>query len=1582
MNEQHQLNIRGSYTANLLGNIKSHLAGLQGYDVMALELIQNADDAKAESISFDITDHGLYILNSGKFSYCGDLKHKPCGFNKSQNTTCDFHRIADVGSGVKLNNSDNIGRFGIGFVSTYQVTDHPEIISSGVKLTLYPEEGEWQIAPYKESEGTTFFLKWADDSNSQARLALGLSHISPSHIKQLIEDFKKTLRNSLLFLKHINKAEIRRNGELILACDLDRGSGSDLIVSFRPTGEVEEWHILQADASTSALPLYESYPRLKSFSRSTKVSIALRIDPKPLKSGLLYAFLPTEQSIEVPLHINADFFPEADRKSIILNGNQHESAWNEMLLEVAATELARDLVSLMQTIGEANLWQILSSALQMSTLPNYPNCFKLFWDKLKESATKSHIVRVSDGSFYIPENVYLTNKLDIAQINTLQQMGAVVPVEDLRKFRNILIQFGTPILTFERLVNLLEETLANTLIEKVEIKKFTDFYQPIWKTINELMPDKNSLQGSPKEIYQQLSEIPILVTENFYPIKISQAYLLPLQFKYHEINTLLPNLQIANRYIHEFEKFKDLIAPLNLERVFKHIQETNQSLPINEVISTSEKDLIALYKIFAELDLLDNADITTYEGLKMLPIWLTTTGLNTAKNVLMPGNFNDPTGEANLLDMSGLNNSVKEFFSAKLTIKTLTLKAYILDVLSNFFNEGRDINLHKYNSLMIELASHQNILDDSEIIQKLKSIKIAPTMDGGWNLPKNIYRKTDVLVKILGDGNHHWLDINRLPNKISVNNFIDSLEILKSPIPNHLVNRIISISNHNKPTEEAIKHSSEAFYVLCEKYDQWKDLDTFNDAINNLRNEKCFPAEGDSENWYESRSLYTPYRAAAFRSQVNVLGFANQSRLKKEVLEKLGITWTPNTAIVINHLKNFIKNGTQPTLTTYEVLNERAKEKDTLVATLKTVNCIYFEKKKIFLSPNECFWTSQKLGRFAYTLPEDYKNLTFFFDCIGVKQKPDGKDLIDIVIKIVKECYEKQIQLIGVDRGVYEFCLKEIAELDKHNEIVAEDFQRLQKTPMILNLSGQLQFPDEVLLKDSEWLVSFFNSELDCALTKQTPELLTFIEKLGVKKLSESAKLVLDSFEGLPEELHEITATLKERIDVIERYMHDKTVAIRQRMRNALSGLSTVSYDHLKIEASVKINDRWVYAPPINATSFFDKVEKKLILRRPILVNNWPGILNAIFHQLMPEESGNEIAKLNLSLGPMMSISVSQAHQNLTDSGIPPLESEIGDFQMGDLTSDNIDNIGTYSESELIDQEASTKASLSLPIIGKRIIDPIENSPFSNNHKHNLSSFQPSSQTQKIIDSTFSKEKERQANDDVNVSQATANLFDDDNPVRKTRPKHKSQWDIVLRSYVKPKSEISEHQNELDNNQHNLAVESIAREAVCQYEKERGRDPEEMALNQPGYDIISRNPRSDSKRYIEVKGVSGEWNNTGVGLSSLQFNHSLKYGNQYWLYVVEFVSDPKCIHVYPICNPSAKVTKFMFDGNWRYTVIDESPDPKRALKKGAKIEHTELGLGVIDAIELKGSSFFIWVNFTNKGLRGLAYNETVMKIIK
>ena len=43
---------------------------------MALELIQNAEDAKTVSVVFEVTDRGLVAVNSDPFTYCGEpLQH-------------------------------------------------------------------------------------------------------------------------------------------------------------------------------------------------------------------------------------------------------------------------------------------------------------------------------------------------------------------------------------------------------------------------------------------------------------------------------------------------------------------------------------------------------------------------------------------------------------------------------------------------------------------------------------------------------------------------------------------------------------------------------------------------------------------------------------------------------------------------------------------------------------------------------------------------------------------------------------------------------------------------------------------------------------------------------------------------------------------------------------------------------------------------------------------------------------------------------------------------------------------------------------------------------------------------------------------------------------------------------------------------------------------------------------------------------------------------------------------------------------------------------------------------------------------
>ena len=59
------------YETDLLGNIQQALAGLQGFDIMALELIQNTDDVGARALVFDVRDEALFVRNdAGKTGRC------------------------------------------------------------------------------------------------------------------------------------------------------------------------------------------------------------------------------------------------------------------------------------------------------------------------------------------------------------------------------------------------------------------------------------------------------------------------------------------------------------------------------------------------------------------------------------------------------------------------------------------------------------------------------------------------------------------------------------------------------------------------------------------------------------------------------------------------------------------------------------------------------------------------------------------------------------------------------------------------------------------------------------------------------------------------------------------------------------------------------------------------------------------------------------------------------------------------------------------------------------------------------------------------------------------------------------------------------------------------------------------------------------------------------------------------------------------------------------------------------------------------------------------------------------------------
>lgn len=1567
MDKTDRAKLSGSYTANLLGNIKSHLAGLQGYDVMALELIQNADDAQAEEVVFDISDSGLLVHNSAHFTYCGDLD-KPCGFLTEGNYQCDYHRITDVGSGGKLSRGENIGRFGIGFVSTYQVTDHPEIRSSGIKLTLYPEQGQWFTEAFDEPKGTSFFLPWANDANSKTRLALGLSHVSPTHIDQLANDFCLVLRQSLLFLRHVRKAEVRRNGKLLLTCDLERSEESELLVRFEPSGTVERWHILRVDATDMAQHLYAKHPQLKALHRSSDISIGLRIDPEPLDEGLLYAFLPTEQSTGLPLHINADFFPESDRKTVIFAGHQHEQAWNEMLIDAAATELASDPEGLLSALGPIHLWGIISRAYDIASRSSgHPPCFKAFWEHLKATSTQAHIAGTQDGSLQCPADVFIPrNTLDEHQAKALLEVGGRLVAEELRPFQTAMNQLGAPILTLKRLAMLLESAIPKQMAGTVKVDQdaLAHFYQPLWGIINDLLQGSRSANPETNLWLKTLLELPFVVTENHYLTTIDQSYFVPAPLDGSHIAVLLPKLAIASNCLAKFPNLSQLIQPLCLDALVSHVSSVCATEPVEEVISVASNDLRELYSLFAALDNLNSAKESTYEQLRELPIWKSSCGLVKANQALLPGDFTAPTDQAELLDVSVFTESAKAFVSAKIGVKTQTLKAFVQSVLPTLFDDGGPLDATKYGRLISELAKHPTLVNEDETLGLLGSLPIIPTQDGGWSNPTNTYRRTDDLVKVLGDALHLWLDTSRIPTTRSVHIFIDSLGIQTSPIAKHLVDRMLSIAENHLPTEDAKRSSSAAFYVLCDNYEKWKNKEAFQNALKDLREAVCFPAYGDLKEWHTADSLYAPYRADAFRSQANILDFKNTVRLERDLLEELNISTSPETRLVINHLQNCVTNGVQPHISTYQVLNERAQRSDPLVSTLAGCRCIYVESQKTFVRPNQLYWMPQQLGRYAYTIPGKYELFKPLFDEIGVKNAPEGRDFVDILLDIVGTYFEQSKSVTGPDRAVYDVCLASLSAAYEHEELTQADLRRLQEAPTILNLQGNLTHPDEVLLQDSEWHAGFFAGELDRALCKPAPELWPFVEVVGVRRLSESARVVLEFVDGPEAEESALAKKLMDRADILARLFYDKPTAVRQRFLEALSALKAVSHDVLRIQASVDVGGDQASAPPASAQAFYDSENGCLILTRPVGDRSWAHILNALFHQLMPEESGSEISKLTLSVRPLMGLTAEEAHRELSDAGIPYLDVE--SISVGDLTSPDLDEISGVIESSNREENDTAPAptASSNERTTRRGSDERKQWIEDSGDRGKAA---PPEKPGRAENAGVPRQDAGAKDNVITSSGGSTPTVQDGRRAKKSRPKYKEQWDRRLLSYVRQKHEDSPDNNHKEGaSEHNLAVEAVSREAVCAYESARGRVPEQMAQTHPGYDIISRNPETGEDRFIEVKGVNGEWNQGGVGLSRLQFSNAQDYGDRYWLYVVEFASDTEHMRVHPIQSPATQVTTFMFDGNWRDAVTEERADPAAQFIPGARIQHQDMGAGEIVDVVSRGKIKQLTILFDGK----------------
>lgn len=150
------------------------------------EILQNAEDAGATYVHFDLCDDRLEILHDGEL------------FNRR-----DVVGICGLVEGTKEDNLTTIGRFGIGFKSVYAYTHSPEVHSGDEHFQIRDYVHPYNVPSREIPPGETLFVLPFDKPDVQAERAVDeiqerLRHLSPEN---------------LLFLRNITEVSWARNGQ-------------------------------------------------------------------------------------------------------------------------------------------------------------------------------------------------------------------------------------------------------------------------------------------------------------------------------------------------------------------------------------------------------------------------------------------------------------------------------------------------------------------------------------------------------------------------------------------------------------------------------------------------------------------------------------------------------------------------------------------------------------------------------------------------------------------------------------------------------------------------------------------------------------------------------------------------------------------------------------------------------------------------------------------------------------------------------------------------------------------------------------------------------------------------------------------------------------------------------------------------------------------------------------------------------------------------------------------------------------------------------------------------------------------------
>lgn len=274
----------------------------------ALELIQNAEDAGARRIIFVFEPDRVLVQNDG-----------------DPFTAENVWAICSVGHSTKKN---KIGFFGIGFKSVFKLTDSPEIRSGHyafrIEDKIYPEV----IPLQRHRPGARFTLPVL--LSERRRLSVIVDQLTSPEFLHLLLTLESL--ESIVVVDRVTGRGRGRFYRHVGTRNATRGWDECRIGGTWPGCEEQEWR--RHRLTTSSIPDGIARQGREVVAGDKSTIVLARPTDRPIGPTKLHCFLPLDVPSELRWLVQADFDPTPGRERI------RENSWNRWLLDEVGRAIA------------------------------------------------------------------------------------------------------------------------------------------------------------------------------------------------------------------------------------------------------------------------------------------------------------------------------------------------------------------------------------------------------------------------------------------------------------------------------------------------------------------------------------------------------------------------------------------------------------------------------------------------------------------------------------------------------------------------------------------------------------------------------------------------------------------------------------------------------------------------------------------------------------------------------------------------------------------------------------------------------------------------------------------------------------------------------------------------------------------------------------------------------------------------------------------------------------------------------------------------------------------------------------------